>query len=418
MKWMKKFFALISVLFVGLSWQKTVFAENITKAEAAAAGSYATLKSGFDYENNGDGNNIYTPLEQAITDKIPGMNISNLVITTDASDVKPDYIEGCPVDVGDNSTQLTDECHVAAYFYANGSEYDAVFYADVETIYAPEDCSFLFSVGTFPFTNRCFSNLTTITFKNFDTSKVTTMYRMFSNCLKLITVNGLNTFKTPSLKNANHMFANCVNIEEIDLSSFDLSNLDNGVCTIVYSTTGQDGYMWVDPTAKIKIIYLPKLPDNENVTMWLPYTYSQIGYAEVSGNMYPQGSVIVCSDTIYDLPDGSGAIDVSYIANRIMELNTCTDYDKIPTYRALYNQLTDTDKEIFNKLKDNNDNALIMDKLLYMEFLLESDTAQSELKTHLNLSPETSQYLVVGIAGFSLMAIFGYYLLQKKKYAR
>lgn len=296
----------MSMLFVGLSWQKTVFVENMEKVKAAEVKSYATLKSGENYEVNSGGpfggSSGYTPLEQAIIDSNLGITkIASLVITTDANDVKPGYIG--PVDVGANSTQFTDGCHVAAYFYANASAYDAVFYADVDTIYAPEDCSFLFATGTGIFDGRCFSALKTVTFKNFDTSKVTTMYRMFSCCMYLESVNGLNTFKTPNLKDADGMFANCYAIEEVVLSSFDFSNFDNGYSTIVYYITGGDGHGVTTTSVAIKIIYVPKFP-------------------------------------------------------------------------------------------------------------------VSELKTHIALSPETSQYLVVGIAGFSLMTIFGYYLLQKKKYAR
>lgn len=156
---------------VGFSWQKTISAENIMKAEAAEAGSYATLKSGEDIENAGPFGGGNTPLEQAIIDSNLGITkIVNLMITTDASDIQPGYID--PVDVGADSIQLTDGCHVAAYFYANGSNYDAVFYADVETIYAPEDYSFLFATGIGIFDDRCFNGLKTVTFKNFDTLRV------------------------------------------------------------------------------------------------------------------------------------------------------------------------------------------------------------------------------------------------------
>ena len=62
---------------------------------------------------------------------------------------------------------------------------------------------------------------------SFDTSKVYEMYYMFCKCYKLKKIKGLNKFKTMKVCNMNSMFKKCDSLENIDLSNFDTSNVEN-----------------------------------------------------------------------------------------------------------------------------------------------------------------------------------------------
>ncbi len=72
-----------------------------------------------------------------------------------------------------------------------------------------------------------FSNcgrLTTLDVSNLDTSKVTTMIYMFSGCSSLITID-LSNFDTSNVTNMSSMFAGSYNLTILDLSNFDTSNV-------------------------------------------------------------------------------------------------------------------------------------------------------------------------------------------------
>jgi surface protein len=62
---------------------------------------------------------------------------------------------------------------------------------------------------------------------SFDTSKVYEMSYMFCKCYKLKKIKGLNKFKTMKVCNMNSMFKKCDSLENIDLSNFDTSNVEN-----------------------------------------------------------------------------------------------------------------------------------------------------------------------------------------------
>lgn len=59
-----------------------------------------------------------------------------------------------------------------------------------------------------------------------DTSKVTNMNNMFSNCNKLKTID-LSNFNTSNVTDMSYMFYYCTNLTPIDVSSFDTSNVTN-----------------------------------------------------------------------------------------------------------------------------------------------------------------------------------------------
>ena len=112
---------------------------------------------------------------------------------------------------------------IIAYVKANSSDstkYDVIFYSPV-TIYAPDNSTYLFSDPTYSDTLK---NLTSISFGNFNTSKVTYMTRMFYNCSSLTSLN-LSNFNTSKVTGMWEMFRNCSSLTSLNLSSFNTSNV-------------------------------------------------------------------------------------------------------------------------------------------------------------------------------------------------
>ena len=70
------------------------------------------------------------------------------------------------------------------------------------------------------------SSLTNLDLSNFDTSKVTRMYSMFNYCPSLTSLD-LSNFDTSKLTSMNSMFYGCSNLTNLDLSSFDTSKVTN-----------------------------------------------------------------------------------------------------------------------------------------------------------------------------------------------
>ena len=62
---------------------------------------------------------------------------------------------------------------------------------------------------------------------NFDTSNVTNMAFLFNNCNNLKEIKGLDQFKTNKVTDIKSMFQSCYQLEYIDLSNFDTSSVEN-----------------------------------------------------------------------------------------------------------------------------------------------------------------------------------------------
>ena len=60
---------------------------------------------------------------------------------------------------------------------------------------------------------------------NFDTSNVTDMSYMFSQCNKLKEIKGINKFITNKVTSMSAMFQQCNELEYLDLTNFDTSNV-------------------------------------------------------------------------------------------------------------------------------------------------------------------------------------------------
>ena len=85
-------------------------------------------------------------------------------------------------------------------------------------IFAPSSCTGMF---------EDFKNLVQINFNNnFNTSKVTNMWRMFFNCTSLTNLD-LSSFNTSKITDMSQMFYICSSLTSLDLSNFNTSNVTN-----------------------------------------------------------------------------------------------------------------------------------------------------------------------------------------------
>ena len=107
------------------------------------------------------------------------------------------------------------------------------------------------------------TNLTSISFGNFNTSNVTDMSFMFSNCRVLTSLN-VSNFNTSKVTDMGYMFDHCSSLTSLDLSSFDMSRVTNtdsmlGGCSgltkiktpkaigsAAVDLPPKTGYLWVD----------------------------------------------------------------------------------------------------------------------------------------------------------------------------
>ena len=96
--------------------------------------------------------------------------------------------------------------------YANGNN---IAFINKKTIYAPADSSYLFANN---------ASLTSISFTNFNTSKATTMARMFSGASGLTTID-VTSFNTSKVTSMTYMFNACTKLGTIKVAGIDTSNV-------------------------------------------------------------------------------------------------------------------------------------------------------------------------------------------------
>ncbi len=92
------------------------------------------------------------------------------------------------------------------------------------TVYLPDDSSNIFTIGYYDDNDMFASNLKVIDLSGFNTSKVTDMSYMFSNCFSLTDLD-LSNFNTSKVTWMEGMFLNCENIESIKLDNIETSNV-------------------------------------------------------------------------------------------------------------------------------------------------------------------------------------------------
>ena len=72
------------------------------------------------------------------------------------------------------------------------------------------------------------SNLTSLDLSNFNTDNVNSMYGMFSNCTKLASLD-LSNFNTDNVNSIGSMFTSCSSLTSLDLSNFNTNNVNSNM---------------------------------------------------------------------------------------------------------------------------------------------------------------------------------------------
>ena len=93
-------------------------------------------------------------------------------------------------------------------------------------IFAPTGCDFMFEFSKYDSdSDKSISNLTQINFNNnFNTSKVTNMFYMFSGCSSLTSLD-ISSFNTSNVTNMAYVFNECQSLTSLDLSNFNTSKV-------------------------------------------------------------------------------------------------------------------------------------------------------------------------------------------------
>lgn len=125
---------------------------------------------------------------------------------------------GTQIDISgnlDGSIYLGDGS-VYAYYIANGDNYDVKIYSPYYLIYAPQDCSSMFSL---------FTNVASITFNNLlNTSDVVDLNNMFNECSSLTEID-LSSFITNNVTDMASMFRQCGSLVSVNLMNFNFENM-------------------------------------------------------------------------------------------------------------------------------------------------------------------------------------------------
>ena len=186
------------------------------KVSAVQISEYAMMKNGYNADSE-FWNNTYKKYIRTITFGNDLSNLpsscteENLCWDISGSSTQNKKVYGYLIDSGltvsetDSSTSTTTEKTL----------YNLYIVSDAP-IFAPSSCTEMF---------EDFKNLVQINFNNnFNTSKVTNMWRMFFNCTSLTNLD-LSSFNTSKVTNMGSMFFNCTSLTNLDLSSFNTSKI-------------------------------------------------------------------------------------------------------------------------------------------------------------------------------------------------
>ena len=195
---------------------------NIT-VSAVQISEYAIMKNGYSSDSSANGgtefwSNNYKPYIRTINfgndlSKLPSTcTEENLCWDISQSSTQNKKVYGYLVD-----TELKDSTDNTKSLYN-------LYIVSEAPIFAPSNCSYIFSFYKEE-NNKTISNLTQVNFNdNFNTSNVTYIIHMFSNCLSLIKLD-LSNFNTSNVINMSSMFYYCSSLTSLDLSNFNTSNL-------------------------------------------------------------------------------------------------------------------------------------------------------------------------------------------------
>ena len=125
------------------------------------------------------------------------------------------------------STGTTLSCYYSTYpIYGNMDGTTWVVSTPANRINAYADCSYMFYSGHYDSSTQTWLPvLTSIDFgNNFNTSNVTSMFRMFAGCRTLTNIN-LSNFNTSNVTSLSQMFYECSSLTSLNLSNFNTANV-------------------------------------------------------------------------------------------------------------------------------------------------------------------------------------------------
>lgn len=150
--------------------------------------------------------------------------------------------KGVAVDNNDNFTTLVSK--VASIPSGASPDYASFYYCDAETL----DVSWL-DTSNITNMNYMFSNCSAIEeldVSNFDTENVTNMSRMFTSCTALTELD-LSTFDTSSVTTMASMFSGCSSLETLDIDDFDYTDV-TAMSSFLQNTTSLGSINMVNKT--------------------------------------------------------------------------------------------------------------------------------------------------------------------------
>ena len=114
-----------------------------------------------------------------------------------------------------DASESQDNSIIGYYTDTDNNELYELTFISEDDIYTNKNSQYLFNYLT---------NLKTIEFDNFDTSQVTSMESMFSECSALTTLD-VSKFDTSQVTSMSYMFSNCNALTTLDVSKFDTSKV-------------------------------------------------------------------------------------------------------------------------------------------------------------------------------------------------
>ena len=174
-----------------------------------------------------------------------------------------------------------------------------------------------------------FSNLESINFSNFNTSKVTNMCRTFADCKKITSID-LSGFDTRNVTNMDSSFKGCTNLKEIDISSFDTNKLNS-----MYST-----FMDCEKLEKIVLNNI----NTSNVTNMGQLFYNCATLTEINLSNFNTSKVTNMASMFYNC-QGLENIDVtsfdtSNVINMNLMYNSCKKIKKLDLSNFVTSKVT------------------------------------------------------------------------------
>lgn len=140
--------------------------------------------------------------------------VSSILFTKNSNKIPSQYLEK------ENISENSSAAPIYSYIVDKSTNDDDTDYGVI--IYSPNTIYCNPNAGQYFYS---LSNLVSIDFDNFDTSKAKNMMWMFRYCSNLKNLQNTNTFNTKNVINMSVMFSGCSSLSELDLSSFDTQNV-------------------------------------------------------------------------------------------------------------------------------------------------------------------------------------------------